>query len=310
MISRFRRASRRAIQSRLLAPVATALAGGTILHLRDCGMFANVNEVLERLRLVELGASPFYIDWRRSPYTSSQHGTNVWEYYFDQPLLEQCPPRFAPNALDVERIARDPRNLFARHDGHLLLPPELEDRAIAGKIIETYLKLRQPLEARIAQVATRYDLSSTVAAHVRGQAFTQRHAGREGVRLMQEDFWEPYFECIEMAAEKHGMSSVLVCSDSSSVIDAAHSRFGRSLITYEAQRSPFGELHHPRSENEGYCADPYLLGVDVIVEAHLMARCPVFIHGRSSVSNFVLCKAPSSTAISILDYLEGREFSQ
>jgi hypothetical protein len=307
VIARFRSTTRKVIQSRLVAPVVTALAGGRVVRLRNCGMFANVNEVMERLRLVEAGAEIFFIDWQDSPYASVEHGNNVWEYYFEQPLLDQRPACFAPYAVGVEQIARDSQNIFSRHQGHLLLPPTFEDRIQAGKIIASHLKLRQPIVSKIAEVAAQHDLSSTIAAHIRGQAFTQRHGGREAARLMQTDFWEPYFECIEIAAEKHGLSSVLICSDSSAVIDEAYKRFGQSLITYEAQRSPFGELHHQRDENKGYSSDPYLLGVDIIVEAHLMAECPVFVHGRSSVANFVLCKAPSAAAISVLDHIQAAE---
>jgi len=59
-----------------------------ILRLRPAGMFSNVNEVIEQLRLAEIGKYQFIIDWSKSCYRDSKRKEDPWSYYFE-PCFDQ-----------------------------------------------------------------------------------------------------------------------------------------------------------------------------------------------------------------------------
>ena len=133
-----------------------------------------------------------------------------------------------------------------------------------------------------------------VAAHIRGPgrldggtASLRRRAGAE-----REVPYHLYFDAINRALTSN-TSQILVCSDSSVVIERAQMEFGDRVLTYTASRSKFGEMHANHRENRGQEFSPYKLGLDVLVEAHLMARCNFLVHGNSNVANFILCAAPA-----------------
>ena len=104
--------------------------------------------------------------------------------------------------------------------------------------------------------------------------------------------YDDYFQAVDDALKRHSDARILGCSDSSDVIDQIRMRYGERAIFYPATRSAYGEMHESRPENEGSVFPKYKLGLDVIIEAHLLARCVHFVHGISHVSNHILCLAP------------------
>lgn len=272
-----------------------------LLRLRPPGMFSNVNEVVEQARLAEDGGYRFAIDWSRSCYAEPGRAGDPWSYYFE-PCWPDLPLEAVLGAdLPVlpggKDVACTRANIITprREDGNctpLLIP---RDRSGAGALIARYVRINAMVTAEIARAGAALVQPGTVGLHIRGPGRThggtlglrRRHAAEGGVPL------DLYFGHADAALAERPGARIFACSDSARVIAAVRDRYGKRAVFYDASRSAFGEMHdaaHPA--NAGLDFSPYKLGLDVLVEAHLLAETDVFVHGNSNVANFVLCKNP------------------
>ena len=101
-----------------------------------------------------------------------------------------------------------------------------------------------------------------------------------------------FFSAVDKKLEENQHMKLFVCSDSQDVIDHTVQVYQDRVITFSASRSAFGEMHANHQNNLGLDFSPYKLGLDVVVEAYLLAKTDYFIHGNSNVANFVLCLNP------------------
>lgn len=298
----------RYVRASLNAPVTStfvsSLTRGWCVDLRDCGMFSNVNEVIERARIYESDRRKFFVKWRSSPYYDSNRGENVWDYYFEQPFSHIQYNWFMPKLIDASILANYNDNIIAHHvNGEL---SSTSKRVLANRLVNRYIYLKPAIWKKINKVWNSWNCNDVIGVHIRGRAFAQRHGGCLTSMLDNDYFYKYYFMKITSLLSQKKSRKVLICSDSQDVIDAAKKEYGRKLLTYNACRSKFGEMHHDRVENSGMKFDVYQLGEDVIIEAYLLSFCNVFIHGRSSVSNFVLANNPYSKSINIYELLSAK----
>lgn len=267
------------------------------LELRPAGMFSNVNEMVEQLRLAELGGYRFVTNWSRSCYRDPDRPVDPWTYYFEPcfPGLEELDDDLPvlPGGTSVA-CTRDniitPR-LEDANSNPLLLP---KDRQGAHDLINRYLHLRPEVSAIIDSFAETYFTGPVIGLHIRGPgridggALTLRkpHLSDGGVPA------ELFLRHADAALDKFPGAQIFACSDSSLVIDQVQAEYGDRVVTYDATRSVFGEMHANHPKNAGQVFSLYKLGLDVLVEAWLLARCDFLVHGNSNVANFVLCAAP------------------
>lgn len=168
-------------------------------------------------------------------------------------------------------------------------------RNLPHRIIERHIRLKPDIKAVIdaysAEIFTRF----TVGLHVRGPGrvdggvpeLRRRFRADGGVPL------EAFIAPVERLLADRPDAQVLVCSDSEAVAEDLKNHFSDRAVFYPATRSQFGEMHmsgHPK--NVGLEFEPYKLGEDVLVEAHLLAMTDLLVHGNSNVVNFVLCANP------------------
>jgi len=272
-----------------------------LLKLRRAGMFSNVNEVVEQLRLARKYGYRFVIDWSNSAYRDFEYPGDPWSYYF-QPcfdgierkelLLEQKLPVLpgGPEVACTRENIITPRT----HDGicaPLLLP---RDKLAANAIILEHIHLKEVVQKEIDAFEDAYFDKFVIGLHIRGPGRT--HGGvpemRKAFGSSDEVPFEPFFEAVERVISENQDAKILACSDSSVVIQAIKARFGNRVISWPALRSEFGEMHarHPRNLAEEFSG--YRLGLDVVVEAYLLAKSSFLVHGNSNVTNFVLCVNP------------------
>jgi len=272
-----------------------------LLRLRPSGMFSNVNEVVEQVRLARQGGYQFIIDWSRSCYNDPDHPGDPWDYYFEPCFsgLDDATLRRAdlPELPTGEVVACTRANIITPRlrdaDCDPLLLPR--DRHGAHDLITRHLRLK-PDVRRVTEAFMHEQFTGPVIGlHLRGPG--RMDGGAAALRRAQVlDGGVPYgvyFDAVDRALKNRPEAQVLICSDSSQVIDRVRDSYGDRVITYTATRSAFGEMHvanHPA--NAGQSFSPYVLGLDVLVEAYLLARCDFFVHGNSNVANFVLCAAP------------------
>lgn len=269
------------------------------LQLRPAGMFSNVNEVVEHLRLAELGGYRFFIDWHRSCYRDSTRSGDPWSYYFEPvfPNLKRPFWQLASPKLDTGyKVACTKANIITPRlrDGDcnpMLLP---RDREGANRIIATYIRPNAAVTARVNAFRQDHFPAQVIGLHIRGQGKNDggsaqrrnKHAPDGEVPL------DVYFQAVDGKIATMPEAAIFACSDSDRVIDAVTGRYGDRVVTYAATRTEFGEMHMDHPENAGEAFDTYKLGMDVLVEALLLSETTVLIHGTSNVSSFALCKSP------------------
>jgi hypothetical protein len=267
------------------------------LSLRPAGMFSNVNEVVQQLHLAKQSGYVFIIDWSRSCYFDPNRLGDPWEYYFEQcfdvdtnshgdmPTL----PGGAPVACSQDNIIT-PR----LDDGccdPLLLP---RDRNACHALINKYIVPKPLVRDEIEGFAGVHFDRPIIGLHIRGAGRTDGGVPALRAKYSLEDGvpYGLYFEAVSRALSIFPEGMIFVCSDSSRVIERVISEFGNRVICYESTRSEFGEMHANHKKNHGVAFPKYKLGLDVVVEAHLLAKTDFFIHGNSNVANFVLCRRP------------------
>jgi len=266
------------------------------LILRDAGMFSNVNEVVQQLYLAEQGNYQLVIDWSDSCYRDKDRDGNPWCYYFLDcfPGLNlkgqtiQAVPYGVPVACAKNNIIT-PREI----DGNcspLLLPA---DRTIPNKYIDKYIHLQPHVKKLIDDFIQNHFSQHMIGLHIRGAGRTDGGVPgiREQYQLKNGIPFDLYFKYVDEQLQRQPDSKIFACSDSDFVISEIENKYGNKLITYNAIRSEFGEMHdHNHPKNVGKTYDNYKLGEDVLVEAYLLAQTDYFVHGNSNIVNFVLSK--------------------
>ena len=272
-----------------------------LLRLRSAGMFSNVNEVIEQLRRSKVNNYRFAIDWATSCYRDPDHLGDPWAYYFE-PCFEGLSLAAIIDA-DPTLLLGGPPVACARdniitprlRDGDcnpLLLP---KDRQGAHRLITEHLILKPAVIRKIEAFRASHFKAAMIGLHIRGPGRTdggvptlrQSHspAGEVPLKL--------YFDYLDLALHSRPGADIFACSDSSAVIAAVQQRYGARVVTYDATRSTFGEMHANHPKNNGQHFPAHKLGLDILMDAYLLAETDFLVHGNSNVANFVLCKSPN-----------------
>lgn len=265
------------------------------LYLRPAGMFSNVNEVIQHIHLATCEGYAFEIDWSKSCYKDPSDDLDPWAYYFE-PCFRVTPvpdpevlPTGAPVACTINNIIT-PR----KKDGEckpLLLP---KNREYVNSIIENFIHLKPDVLKAISNFTSQHFHENVIGVHLRGAGRIDGGALEAREQLYLEDGvpFKSFFAELDKQLAKMPNSKLFLCSDSENVIKRFELEYKSQLITYPSTRSDFGEMHANHPENSGKVFPKKKLGMDVLVEAYLLAECDFFIHGNSNVANFVLCKSP------------------
>ena len=197
----------------------------------------------------------------------------------------------------TKRLPIDSSVLFAKDniitprkvDGYvrMLLP---HDRSVPNQVIKKYLRLKPFVIEIIDEFVKTHFSEVTIGLHIRGVGHNDELSSFIKDRNGNSINYERYFQPVNAALLKYPDAKILACSDSQDVIDHIIEVYGERTITYESTRSAFGEMHnkHSQQKNKGLTFSPYKLGLDIVVEAYLLARTNYFVHGNSNVSNFIL----------------------
>jgi len=259
------------------------------LRLRSSGMFSVVNEVVHYLHLAQTKGFEFFIDWRHSCYLDVSREDDPWSYYFE-PCFENVDRSQSQGLLPVgTSIACAKDNVITPRlvDGKckpLLLP---HDRSVPNSLISKHIHLKPHVKCLIDEFIQTHFAEVTIGLHLRGLG--RNHGGAEQLRAKNNSTsgvdYQRFYKPVDAFLEQNEKAKILICSDSQDVIDHTISVYGDRVITYHSTRSKFGEMHANHPENEGLTFSSYKLGLDVVIEAYLLARTDYFIHGNSNVAN-------------------------
>ncbi|PYG31858.1 hypothetical protein [Pelagimonas varians] len=274
------------------------------LRAGPSGIFSNVNEVIEQGRLAQLGGYSFFIDWSVSCYRDADREEDPWAYYFEPSFPDVTPFEGADDLPGGIPICCTRENVITPRleDGNcnpLLLP---RDRAAASRLLHTYVRPKQYIKDAVAAFKADHWRSKMIGLHIRGPGrldggadVLRKALGAEGAVPFQ-----PFFEHTDRILDLIPDAGIFVCSDSQPVIDRVRDRYGDRVVDYPAIRSTFGEMHARHPENGDETFPTYRLGLDMVIEALLLAETDVFIHGNSNVANFVLSYDPYQMHVYVL----------
>ncbi|RMH18337.1 MAG: hypothetical protein D6698_07175 [Gammaproteobacteria bacterium] len=170
-----------------------------------------------------------------------------------------------------------------------------KERNLPYQLIRKYIHLQPHIQEMIDDFASQHFSGPVIGVHIRGEG--AKDTGevwlRTQFRSVDPRPYGAYLRAIDARLESDDQARLFVCSDSLQVISDLRQVYGERMITYEATRSQFGEMHIPNHPmNAGLSFSPYKLGEDVLIEACLLSKTDYFIHGNSNVVNFVLSANP------------------
>ncbi len=288
------------------------------------GFFSDLDYTLGLLLLAEMTGRTPVIHWGRNSLFSVDREQDAWREYFEpvSPLsiddltgkgYDIWPPKWNEGNLRVENLNKLD-GPYSRLSGlHALNRPERivvadfftgvptltpwlrPDHPLFGRssteayryLIAKYLRVRTDLRASIDRFANeRMAPSPTaplIAAHIRASDKL-----KEDPQLDQKIAVYPGL--IEQFASRAPGSRVFLMTDSSKIRDDYAARYGARLITTECTRTQTQVgLHYQKHD------DRRKLGVEVLTDAFLAARCDYFVGlGSSNVTCFIYHLKPWS----------------
>lgn len=278
------------------------------------GFFADVDMVLSYLLLAEMTGRVPLVWWGENSLFRDEGVVNAWESFFEpvssisietlrRPGLTYCPPKWtAANLLaeNVNKFEGDGARVTAYHflgreadvcvaDYHTgvvnLLPwappahwsAGLDLGAVYRRLISTYLRPRREVLDRVGAFASRHLAGGPVLAlHIRGSdKIREDEQNNEIIRRAREaaDAW----------LARHERARLFLMTDSEPVAAEYAARLGPRLVMTDSLRTGSDQGTH-------YLGVPERtrLGLEVLVDAYIAARCDAFIgNGSSNVSCFV-----------------------
>lgn len=276
------------------------------------GMFRAVSTAGHLLHLAEQDGHDVVVRWPESVYKDPEMRGDPWEYFFEPPMTDYAGPigkltginSLYPGTVTSTEHIFSPR-IFRGIAESQDLP---KDRHLGHSILTKFIRPKAYVRAMADDFQTAFLNRPFVGLHLRGPG--RLHGGADVMRdLLQPGEPIPYkfyFKAVRRALRQNRRALVFACSDSQDVIDRVRQEFGKRVVTYPSTRSRFGEMHESHPENEGAVYSPFKLGLDVLVEAMLLARARHFVHGNSNVSNYVLCAAPDMPSTFVYEPIMGK----
>jgi hypothetical protein len=283
---------------------------------RPHGFFSVVFQAVGQAYLAEkTGATPIVYYNRHCLYWSDagyQGARNVWDYYFeplsdlkiedlfslDRAELEDCTPeKFAELAAGTDIVATKK------------YPPVIEfnsplgvnfQRKFVHRLLDKYLVLKPHIREKLDQFCKGHFKSKfVVGVHYRG--VEKAHGERKDWIITREsrDLKEFYFVEMRRYLAKHPSARIFIATDSAQFLEEAKAAFGDAVFAREATRLDSAEESTGLHFSDHAKKNGALLGEEVLLDALILAKTNLFIHGVSGVSNAVLFFNPRLRHIDI-----------
>lgn len=275
-------------------------------HL-GAGYFAEFSKVLAAIR--EFESAPLKemnVDWSQEffPYKDDPY-ENGWNCFFEPIIFNREDNEVNPvQALNFhhDHFLHDQLciNHWMAYDEHLSY------RESINRILNKYIKIKQPILNETANIYKGHlEGFYCIGVHVRWGA---AHIGEspKGTPTI-ESYIAEVSNIMQITQTPHPFK-IYIATDSQEVIQAFEKHFSKDLLFYlSAPRSLHREESHLIYENAEYwLSHPsefhqkkpgYLGGLTVLLDCLLLAKCNVFIHSTSNVSEFVSFYSPNIESI-------------
>ena len=251
-------------------------------HL-GAGFWSNFGCVLEGVAFADRHQLAPVVDMERYPshYTETdeaavtQLGTrNGWEYFFDQPAGLSL----------AEALARDPLDNQGSTEMELIDYGDPRGaRILARQMVTKYIRIKPAILAKVESVLPLENNPGVLGVHVRGT--DQRAAIYASHPIAQPTLY--YLEVARQMVEEWGYERVFLACDELDTLAMFQDAFGSRLLSIPAHRTAAAQetatdygwlFSHPRPLHR------YLLGLEALMDALLLARCEHMVCGSSNLS--------------------------
>jgi len=161
-------------------------------------------------------------------------------------------------------------------------------REIFARLIRPQASLRAELDRQASQL---FGSRPHVAVHVRAQSKGKNEEALEGGGVSLPG----YFRHVDRVLAGLPGAGVFLLTDLDHAVEAFRQRYGDRIVTLERLRLIQPDEHLPEVSDLGFdkSLDGYRLGLEVLVDAHLAARCERFVgDGASGVSAAITMLKP------------------
>lgn len=211
--------------------------------------------------------------------------TNVWEYYFNQPGNASLAEAYASKnyILSDDAIHSDElpysepsANKFVLDDNKLK-----QVCKIANENIKLNKNIQKLLDEKWKSIKIGNEKETIVGVHVRQ---TDKITPPTGHYAASDT--EQYFVEIDKILHDCPSAKIFLCCDDLGTIECFKAHYGSCVFYNDAYRAEPGsttgihldKIYHRENHK-------YLLGVEVIMDAYMLARCDYLIHTHSNVTN-------------------------
>lgn len=279
-----------------------------LIITRKEGFFSLFFQVLGHLALSEArGQIPLVYFNRKCNYWSDSgwHSVrNAWEYYFE-PVSTLAIEDLLPIGVgDYEGFGND--DFRAAFEGvgvevacdypdviHFVWPDDIErQRTYVNHLICKYIRIKPHIMQRVEFLANvLFQAQPVIGVHYRG-----REKMTDGTSISRLTY-ENYYSEIEKQLRKFPGGKVFVATDSADFLSALMQRYGEVVVCSESLRLSREDEHvglhfHPMFRGP-------LAGEEVLIDALLLARSSVLLHGMSNVATAALHFNPRLTHLNL-----------
>jgi hypothetical protein len=250
-----------------------------------CGLFGDFFMTLDGLLFCEKAGLVGRPHWtRRSLYFDGAHGNNAWDLFFE-PIVQQERSLFLPYFPSARH--------FQPEDGR-------SARQVAASAIARFGRARPELIEMARRFSDEHlQGGDYIGVHVRG---TDARAGAEGRQAAEASALDA---ALDEEISKHPSRMIFLATDEERTLAAFRERFGDRVRARSCIRSSDGKSVHGHYD-QGQTGSPYQKGVDVVVDALLLAWGKHLIRGHSRVTMYSLALNPELTFTDV-DVLRGEK---
>jgi|GEM_PF-1373443 len=237
------------------------------------------------------------VDMERHPTRYNEddllHGTlNSWEYYFEQPT-----PLSLAEALTKNPVEGGGEIFGPFTPSSLITPPE-RILSRGRELIRQYIRIKPNVTDHLDAILPTDEKSNYLGVHVRG-------TDQRSLCLPEHPIPNTvatYLEQTKLLDQEYQYDGIFLACDEQETLDLFQKHFGSKLIHSSAHRS---SANSPCTTTISYdwlfSADRkhhrYLLGLEVLIDALLLARCKHLACGPSNVSRAAMYFAPQGQIV-------------
>ena len=247
----------------------------------DGGFFSNFNKVIHLIKKYDRGYD-FKVDWTfRGSEIAFRYGDvigeNIWNLFFE-PLpfneeIEYSKTIFLDRYLDYSITHVNAHNLYLNQNFTKV-------RNLYHEIYHKYIKIKPDI---LAEVNNFFDThlagNICLGVHKRHVLHYREEHSKKVVPIGD------YLEVIKQLMSQSGAEKIFLATDEKEAVEAMKQAFGDRLICRQdiirASVSESQEMHW-QAKNSGS-----RLGREVLIDALLLAKCNIFLHGLSNISTAV-----------------------